>query len=155
MTVVEKLLSKVDNGATFSVDFKQRNLKVNGRYLVKEGKYKGEYGFLPCKALEHVEELYHAYRYSYPSEDGVKYRSYFTPLTAEELSVKDMVLGKDREVARAELESYILGLMLSGFSWDDQDELKGKWFWRSSKEPSLRLLKEWFTGEEFTAEPRQ
>ena len=143
MTVVEQLIKEVEDGAYFSIDFKERSMKVGKRYLVKKGQYQGEYGFTTHKTLEQIEELYHNYKYSYPSERGEHYKSYFIPLAMEDMTDAEMVLGEEREIARAKLESYILGLMLSGFQWDTQDELKGKWFWKGN-ESGCVILKEWF-----------
>ena len=117
--------------------------KVGKAYLVKDGEYSGEYGFLPCKALEKIEELYKNYKYSYPSERGEHYISYFMALPMEDMTDAEMVFGEEREIARAKLESYILGLMLSGFQWNSQEELKGKWFWQGN-DKDLIIFKSWF-----------
>lgn len=143
MTVVEQLIEKVENGVHFHIDFKKKSMKVNGKYLVKDGEYSGEYGFLPCKALEKIEELYKNYKYSYPSERGEHYISYFMALPMEDMTDAEMVFGEEREIARAKLESYILGLMLSGFQWNSQEELKGKWFWQGN-DKDLIIFKSWF-----------
>lgn len=142
-SICKQLLSEVKNGGYFHIDFKTNSMKVNGKFLVENSKYDGDYGFTPHKALEHIEELYHNYKYSYPSERGQHYKSYFVALPMEKMSDSAMVLGEDREIARAKLESYILGLKLSGFEWEKQNELKGKWFWQGN-DKDLIVLKEWF-----------
>lgn len=147
MTVTEKLLIEVSKGKRFSIDFKNRNMKIGNKYLVKNGKYEGEYGFTIHEALPHIEELFANYKVSLPSEHSDLRKFYFRAKSVDELSDEEMVLGEEREIARAKLESYILGLMLSGFNWDAQDELKGKWFWQGT-DKSLVLFKEWFVVNE-------
>lgn len=146
MNIREQLIQNVEAGDGFNIDFKTRSLKCGKRYLVKDGKYEGIYDESINKEniIQNVRQLFHDYKYSTPSERGQHYRSYFKPLDYDDLTDEQLVLGDDREVTRAKLESYILGLILNGFDWDSIKEFKNKWFYQDTEEKDLVLLKEWF-----------
>ena len=137
------------NGAKFLVDFKKRNLKLNGEYLVKGGEVLMERGmplYVPENFLFHIRDFYMAYRHSVPSERSEsRSRNYFKALPEHELSDEDMLYGRHREFCRAQLEVYIFCCMIEGAKWD---ESWGKWFWHDTEEPNLILLRTWFEPEE-------
>lgn len=139
-----------DNGATFEVNFETRSLKINKKYIIKNGEYKGQLGYeagVDMKdILEMIESLYQAYKYSVPSEreDNARHR-YFKALKAEELTDEQMCTGQPRSIARLQLELYILILILNGeFKWTED---MGKWFWQSKKDKDLIILKSWICGK--------
>lgn len=43
-TIYEQALAKVENGSRFRVNFQNRSLKIDGKYVIKDGKYDGELG---------------------------------------------------------------------------------------------------------------
>lgn len=133
------------NGAKFLVDFKKRSLKLNGKYLVREGVVNIERGdslYVPENFLFHVRDFYITYRHSIPSERSEsRGKRYFNALPERELSDEDMMYGQYREFCRAQLEVYIFCCMMEGAKWD---ESWGKWFWHDTEEPNLILLREWF-----------
>ena len=68
--------------------------------------------------FEIIENLYHKYKYSIPSERSEKYRQreYFRALKPDEMTDEQLVTGEDRNYARAALEAFILCA-----SWQDID----------------------------------
>lgn len=147
--IMEELIERVDNGERFNIDFEKRNMKVGRTYLIKDGEYnKDKYMLsLSKKAtidiiLDNIEDFYNEYKYSMPSERSEnKRRKYFKALSAEELSIDDMVNGEPREVAQCILEGYILVNILKGtLYWDEQ--LMGRWFYQGN-DPDLIILKKW------------
>lgn len=145
-TIWKQALEGVANGARFSISFENKSLKLNGKYLIKDGKYQGELGCTPyCgNVLEHIEHLYCRYLYSVPSERSeTQRRNYFRALPESELKDEDMMYGIHREEARVELELFILCQLLHGvFDW--KEIAHDKWFYQSPNYPSLILLKKWF-----------
>jgi hypothetical protein len=148
MSILYEFIERVDNGESFHVDFQKRTIKVGKDYLVKNGNYDTEQrlGFGKM-SLEHllgtIEELYHNYKHSLPSERSDKKRKkYFKALTIEELDDFYLFNPIRREGAQARLEGFILCMILNGsFVWDE--EQLGKWFWQSKKDPDLIILRDW------------
>lgn len=138
---------KVHNGSTFRIDFIKRNLLIDNKYIIKEGKYEGNLGVdtpMPVNSLiENIEEYYMKYRHSVPSaRSESKYRKYFRALPEHKLDEQDMLYGENREIAQLRLELYILISIMNGdLVWDEF--AKDKWFWQSSTQPSLVILKQW------------
>lgn len=138
---------KVHNGSTFRIDFIKRNLLIDNKYIIKEGKYEGNLGVdtpMPVNSLiENIEEYYMKYRHSVPSaRSESKYRKYFRALPEHKLDEQDMLYGENREIAQLRLELYILISIMNGdLVWDEF--AKDKWFWQSPTQPSLVILKQW------------
>lgn len=141
----ENAVRAVDDGAKFTVDFRSRSLKLNGKYLIEDGRYEGELGVPLCSGeefLANVEELYYRYKHSVPSERSEgKSRRYFTALSERELDDQAMLYGERRDKAQIELELYVLGQILGGFAW--VPETMGKWFWQSKTDKDLVILRSW------------
>ena len=69
INIYQEAIQAVENGASFKIDFQTRSFKLNGKYVIKEGKYEGEgeLGVLccnekgvPCKyrrTLPHLQTL--------------------------------------------------------------------------------------------------
>ena len=79
--IYRETVTAIENGANFRIDFQSRSLKVNGRHMIRNGRYDGapwlpEYG---CgDFFTDVEELYRRYKHSIPSERSQsKSRRYF------------------------------------------------------------------------------
>lgn len=145
--IYKETLAKVTEGARFSVNFEKRSLRINGKYVIKDGKYEGELGIsqLPTtEVLKGIEKLYHRYRHSIPSErSDARRKTYFQAIAEHELSDDDMFYGERRDNAQIALELYVLCSILNGsLVWDDF--AKGKWFWKSPNEDGLILLNQWF-----------
>lgn len=143
--IYQESIQSVEDGAKFKVDFQSRSLKLNGKYIIQDGKYEGELGVLKCSEDEfftHVEELYYRYKHSIPSERSEgKSRMYFMALPERSLSDDDMLFGEHREKMQIELELYVLCQILSGFKWNSVK--MGKWFWKSKTDKDLVILKQW------------
>lgn len=142
--IYDNSIGKVHSGAKFNVDLQKRNLKVDGKYIIKEGKYDGELGIGPCdNPLEIITQLYVRYRHSVPSaRSDHKRKKYFIALPEHRLEENDMLYGEPREIAQIKLELYILIMILNdSLKWDDF--AKDKWFWQSPDHKDLVILKEW------------
>lgn len=139
-------IEAVRNGAKFSVDFKKRNLKVGNEYVVKNGEYEGNIGLPQCFSFELLEKYYWQYKHSIPSErSDAKRKVYFKALKEKDLEDEDMLYGERREYAQAVLELYVLiNIINGGLVWKEE---WGKWFWQSSNDKDLVLLREWIDGE--------
>ena len=144
-SIMTLLTEAVAEGKRWKVDFKNRSLKINGEYLVENGvcnRITGIERYPSDQFLWHVEKAYELYKHSIPSERSEsRSKNYFLALSEKELKDEDMMYGVDREMARAELEGFVLCSLLEGVTWD---ESWGKWFWQSSKDKDLVLLREWF-----------
>lgn len=144
-TIYSKSVRSVEEGANFKVDFCSRSLKIDGKTLIEEGRYEGELGIAPDseeKFFIHVEELYHAYKHSIPSERSEsRSKRYFRALPEQELSDEAMLYGQRRDRAQAELELYILCQVLHGLKWNP--ETMGRWFWQSKEDKDLVILRQW------------
>ena len=127
---------KVHNGSTFRINLEKRDLVIDGKYIIKDGKYEGELGYdtkFPANALlAMTEEYYWQYLHSVPSaRSETKYRHYFRALPEQH-----------RDITQLRLELFILiAIIQNTLIWDEF--AKGKWFWQSKKHPSLVLLRQW------------
>ena len=143
--IYQNAIQAVESGSTFKVDFQSRSLKIDGKYVIENGKYEGELGVSSCSEdefLATIEELYHNYKHSIPSErsEGKSHR-YFTALPERGLSDEAMLYGERRDKAQIELELYILCQITNGLQWNPQK--MGKWFWQSETDKDLVILREW------------
>lgn len=146
MTIYNELMTKVDAGERFHIDFEKRNMKIGKQFLIKDGKYDEErelIGGTPLDVLSVIEELYQSYKYSLPSERSCnKRKQYFKALRVDELTDRQLMTGCLREGAKARLEGFILCMVLNGnLKWNE--ETMGKWFWQSKKDPDLVILRSW------------
>lgn len=143
--IYQRAVRAVEDGAKFMVNFQSRNLKLNGKYIIEEGKYEGELGVEAGSMDEFftkVEELYYRYKHSVPSERSEsRSRRYFTALPERELDDEAMFYGERRDKAQIELELYVLCQILNGLRWDP--ETMGRWFWQSKKDKDLVILRQW------------
>lgn len=143
--IYQESVQATRDGAKFKIDFPSRSLKINGKYIIQNGKYKGELGVSECNEdefLANVEELYHRYKHSVPSERSEsKSRRYFMALPERNLSDDAMLYGERRDKAQIELELYILCQIINGLKWDS--ETMGRWFWQSKVDKDLVILRSW------------
>ena len=154
MTIYEELLNLVQCGKRFKIDFKKRNMRVANKWLIKEGEcdlerelINIEYDPVDSSAndwcLAKIGLLYQDYKYSTPSEKSELNRqnNYFYALPAYKMSDEELIVGKDREYARAALEGFVLCAVLLGWlTWDEHK--MGKWFYQG-KDKDLIILREW------------
>lgn len=142
--IYQETVRAVEGGARFKVDFQTRSLKVEGKYVIRDGTHEGNLGVPNCSEEEFfskVEELYNRYKYSIPSERSESTsRHYFIALPESELSDEDMLYGCRRDKAQIELELYILCQIINGLKWSDA---MGRWFWQSKQEKELVILRQW------------
>lgn len=147
--IYQESIQAVRDGAKFKIDFPSRSLKLNGKYIIRNGEYEGELGVSECSEdefLTNVEELYHRYKHSVPSERSEsKSHRYFMALPEKKLSDDDMLFGEGRDKAQIELELYILCQIINGLKWDP--ERMGRWFWHSKVDKDLVILKSWIEPE--------
>lgn len=137
-------IEKVEQGSRFKVDFQQRTLKIDGKFVIKDGKYEGDTGIIiPDNPLAEIEQLFYRYQHSIPSARSEnKRKQYFRALPEHELSDDDMLYGCHREATQLALELYILlAIIENKLHWNQFAE--GKWFWQSTNHPSLIILKNW------------
>lgn len=147
--IYQESIRAVRDGAKFKIDFPSRSLKLNGKYIIQNGEYEGELGVSECSEdefLTNVEELYHRYKHSVPSERSEsKSHRYFMALPERNLSDDDMLFGEGRDKAQIELELYILCQIINGLKWNP--ERMGRWFWQSKVNKDLVILKSWIEPE--------
>lgn len=138
---------KVHNGSTFRINLEKRDLVIDGKRIIKDGKYEGELG---CKIelpvdilLATIEEYYGQYLHSVPSaRSEAKHKRYFRAFPEHELSEEDMLYGQHRDITQLRLELFVLmAILQNALVWDEF--AKGKWFWQSKRHPSLVLLRQW------------
>lgn len=123
MTQAE-IVSRVQDGARFRVDFKRRTVTLDGRKVKCEA----------CmsvttnqNAMALCESFYYNYKHSRPTERSMqRRRPYFRALPLGELSDNDMNFGMSRDVAQCMLELVVLEFILNGSFLNDAP--KG-WFW--------------------------
>lgn len=149
MTIYEELLSRVEQGEKFNINFQQRSMKVGRDWLIKNGECEiGRilYGMNPIHISELIENLYKSYKYSCPSErSDSKRKGYFKALSADELTDEQMIYGENRELMQAQLEGFILcAILMNHLKWDYLTE--EKWFWQSANDKDLIILKQWIEG---------
>ena len=87
--IYQEAIQAVEEGAKFKVDFQSRSLKLDGKFIIQNGKYEGDLGVSGCSEddfFTNVEELYHCYKYSVPSERSEsKSYQYFMALPERKL----------------------------------------------------------------------
>lgn len=143
--IYQSAIQAVENGSNFKVDFQSRNLKIDGKLIIENGKYEGELGVQSCNEDEfifNIEELFYRYKHSVPSERSEsKSHQYFIALPERNLSDEAMLYGERRDKAQVELELYILCQIILGFKWNA--EKMGRWFWQSKSDKDLVILRDW------------
>lgn len=143
-TIYNQAIASVDAGSKFQINFQNRSLKIDGKYVIKDGKYDGDLGVeITNTPLETITQLYNRYQHSLPSErSDNKCKCYFQALPEHKLSDEDMLYGESREHAQIALELYVLGVILNeSLKWDNF--AKSLWFWKSPENKDLILLREW------------
>ena len=156
MSIYLELIKRVNEGESFHIDFKKRNMKVGKDYLIKEGEFDNTRELFPRLhqtydlnvVLHMIRQLYKRYKYSLPSErsDSTR-RHYFKALPMEEITDEQLMVAERREVACATLEGLVLCMIVSGELVWDEEIMQGKWFYQSKTDPDLVLLRSWVEGK--------
>lgn len=149
MSIYTDLVQAVSEGKTFNIDFAERTMKIDNKKIINKGEWDNEKSLIEWSfseddsVLKTIERLYMLYKNSLPSERSEnKKRKYFKALTIDELNDEYIFATMRREVAQAQLEGFILCMILNGsFVWDE--EKMGKWFWESKNDPDLIILRDW------------
>lgn len=147
-----ELVARVDNGETFNIDFEKRTMKVGKEYLIKDGEYDTSREVFDMMhkdiyslqvALRMLRELYKRYKYSLPSErSDSKRKKYFKALPIEKIPDDKLLIAGKRETMQAALEGFVLCATITNqLKWDE--DIMGKWFYQSEKDPDLVLLRSW------------
>lgn len=149
-TAYESLTEQVRQGAKFYVNFGERTLRIDKTLYSYNQESKDLLPAIPESMGEmfaEIERLYNNYKHSVPSERSEsKRKRYFNALRENDLSDTDMLYGELREVARFELEAYVLFCIALGvFVWDEGR--MGKWFWQSEEDKDLVILRQWVEPE--------
>ena len=141
-------MDAAEEGRKVRIEIIGRTLTVDNNVIIDKGIYRGELG-LPVVgtkgAWEMIEDAYIKYKSSMPNEEtNITCRSsLFKALPSQKLSDEDLISSEYRSIARIRLELTVLIMILNkSIDWDSE-QLAGKWFWQSSKEKNLVLLKEW------------
>ena len=124
-------------------------MKVGKDWIIKNGECdigRILYGRNPISIKEEIENMYHDFKYSCPSErSDSKRKGYFKALPIDELTDEQMIFSLPREWAQARLEGYILcAIMMNYLKWEDLTV--EKWFWQSDNDGDLIILKQWIEG---------
>lgn len=147
-TILNQVIAHVKDGGHCSVNFKTRTLTLDG-CLVELSENLGIEKYADLDAwLDKAEDLYDAFKYSRPTMESEKQtrNSYFKALSFDEIARET---GNDpstnpikREVAKAELETFILLSLVNGSL--NPDELFARdWFYQGT-DKSFVLLSTWF-----------
>ena len=138
-------LNSVRNGARCYVDLERRSLRINGKYLIRDGEHEDPTGVFcnESEAIPWLERKYAIYKHSVPSEaSDRRRRNYFVALKERDLSDDDMIYGERRDYARCDLEVLMLCLIINGaLVWNE--ERMGKWFWQSPTDKDFVILRKW------------
>lgn len=142
-----ELTTKVERGASFSINFKKRELRLNKKLIdLKSIEWKAESEIHFNGGLNSLYPFYYAYKHSVPSERSERAsKHYFKALSVKVLSDNDFLYGMPRELARLHLEMALLyEIVFGNLKWDDQT--MGTWFWQSPNDKDFIILKEWVIG---------
>lgn len=142
-----ELTTKVERGASFSINFKKRELRINKKLIdLKSIEWQTEDEIYFNGGLNNLYPFYYAYKHSVPSERSERAsKHYFKALSVKELSDNDFMYGMPRELARFHLEMALLyEIVFGNLKWDDQT--MGTWFWQSPDDKDFIILKEWVIG---------
>lgn len=148
--IFEQTIEAVKKGGRFSIDLQGKNLRVNSKYIIRDGKLPE--GAKPLKfegdPVQHLIQLHDRYVHSVPSQrSNSASRLYFRALPEHELSMEDMMFGEPREEARCRLELTLLLFILSGtVTWETFSKGDERmWFWQSSRntQPAMVVIKQY------------
>lgn len=126
------------------INFKTKQYIKDGVTLIDNGVAVNGYSIRETPvSVEELENLYHSYKFSIPTEkEENKRKPYFKALSIDELTSEALFLGINREIAREQLELTLLeGILNRSITWDILHG--GNWFWQSKNDGDFIILKEW------------
>ncbi len=139
---IYKIFDEVQNGAKFCINLQKRTLRLNGKLVEIDNPQDYVQDDVDGTYLLDLRETYKLYKHSVPSERSDSHRrTYFRALREKDLSDHDMMYGRPRELARFDLEAYVLCGLLSKKLW--WLENWGTWFYQDPEDKDLVLLREW------------
>ena len=148
MDIYRDTLEAVGSGAKWSVDFKTRTLKVNGKVVPLEGDLGIEVYDDLDKWLDDVEGLYDAYKFSRPTISSMS-KARFAKFKALSLAEMTEMFGHDaltnpidRDTAQCGLELFILLSLVNG-SLKPEELFAKDWFYQGA-DKSFILRKNMF-----------
>ena len=132
---VSTIIKRIENGKPYRVSFENRTVTLDGKVLSR----------IDFELSDNVEEklleLFRNYKYSVPSAKADS--KYFFAFDESHLSTKQLAENENRNVARARLELFVLGLIINN-KWN----FENKWYWQSAKDTKLTLFSKWFDHKE-------
>lgn len=137
-----EIISAVEKGAKFSVNFEKRTCRLDGKLIYSEDNIPECVSYSITDIMHEIFQRYELYKHSVPSERSEHHRrGYFKALAEKDLSDLDMIYNSPREVMRCRLELFILFMLLTKqLVWQED---WGKWFYQSPLDKDLVILKEW------------
>lgn len=146
--MVIKLREIITENGNVYIDIVKRNMKVDGKYVIKDGEVQDGYEIcqskLPIKVVLLVmEEYFKEYKYSIPSKGSDS--RYFRGLAFEDIPDDILVKAQRRNKAKAQLEYFVLESILNGSLTWNNEIMGGTFFWKSKRQPDLVLYKNWIT----------
>lgn len=154
MSIYKTLLQHASQGRNFRINLNSKDLWIGKKQYIKEGEMividdelidkedLQEFGIedLSIKTWEVIEYLYQMYKHSVPNSHW-RDNAYFEALSYDELTTDELAYNIDRKYAQSIIEGYILlGSMAKLIEWQNEEN----WFWQSSEDENLIVLKEWF-----------
>ena len=70
--IYQEAVRAVEDGARFKVDFQTRSLKIDGKYVIRDGSYEGVLGVPHCSEEEFFSKVEELYPVSYTHLDVYK-----------------------------------------------------------------------------------
>ena len=127
-----------------TIDIKQQNVFDNGVALILNGKLKSPFKIWNVTVtFDMLEKLYNDYKFSIPNNISYKY-NYFKAISADDISVTNLINGKNRTAAKESLElTFLMGVLNGSLKWPDNK----KWFWQSDSDKDFVILKDWVIKE--------
>ena len=139
MCIYEKLLEVAEDGGSYKIDLKRKNLRIGHKQYIKDGEVLVDEDLInEDGSWERVSELYQQFKHSRPRQgekDGK-----FKALTMDELTTAELAFNMPRHLARAMLEGYILLCGMKGVLQWENDEY---WFWQDQNDLDCIVLKTW------------
>lgn len=138
--IMKMLYESATKEARIKINFRTRSIKINKKYLIKEGVIQDGYNInlSDTDPYEIIEQNYQIFKHSRPDKNFRT--SYFKAKKDEELTDEEFVHGESRSVARAILEGYIVCAVVTGkMYWKNPEH----WFWISENDEDLILKRDW------------
>ena len=137
---LKTIIAALNSGRHIDTDLNGHSIKMKGFALDADS-------LCPIpqdECITLIESLYDIFRHSVPAEKDRGKRLPFKALKEEDLSAEDLLCRPPRSHAATILESAIILAAVSGSIAFDTLAPR-RWFWQSSKQPELVLLRRWFS----------